>query len=138
MNRADLLYSVLKDGGRHSRRDIQQRVGYFLTNNAASELRAYLKPAGLDVVHTREGRVDFYELSPLRDTVGPENRADAPATVSRSGSSTAAGRENPALLSRSHVYASDPLHSPLPAGDFSPEGFPAPLEVHPDQLRIVA
>lgn len=58
MNRADLLYSVLKDGEPHSRRDIQRRVGYFLTNNAASELRK----RGLNVVHSRPGRVDTYQL----------------------------------------------------------------------------
>lgn len=59
MNRADLLHSVLKDGRRHSRRDIFDRVGFMLTNNAASELRA----RGVDVTHTREGRVDFYSLN---------------------------------------------------------------------------
>jgi biotin operon repressor len=39
VNRAELLLSVLKDGKPHSRRDIAERVGWFLTNNAASELR---------------------------------------------------------------------------------------------------
>lgn len=58
MNRADLLLSVLRDGKPHTRQDIFGRVGYFLANNAASELRA----RGFDVVHSREGRLDVYRL----------------------------------------------------------------------------
>ena len=62
MNRADRMLDVLRDGQRHSRRDLFERCGFFLTNNAASELRAQ----GYDVEQTRE-RVNgdvvyFYRL----------------------------------------------------------------------------
>ena len=60
MNRAELLLSVLRDHRPHSRQDIFDRVGYMLTNNAASELRA----CGYDIQHSRKGRVDVYQLLP--------------------------------------------------------------------------
>ena len=63
MNRADLLHSVLKDGREHTRREIFEQVGYMLTNNAASELRA----RGHNVQHTRKGRVDAYQLVSNRE-----------------------------------------------------------------------
>lgn len=34
------MLAVLRDGAWHTRREIQERVGFFLTNNAASELRS--------------------------------------------------------------------------------------------------
>jgi biotin operon repressor len=63
VNRAEKLLAVLQDGRPHSRREIQERVGYFLTNNAASELRA----KGYDVSYRREGRVDVYQLTTLAE-----------------------------------------------------------------------
>ena len=50
MNRADKMLSVLRDGKPHSRRDIFDRIGFLLTNNAAAELRAQ----GHDVRQSRE------------------------------------------------------------------------------------
>jgi hypothetical protein len=67
VNRAQKMLSVLIDGHRHSRHDIFNRVGFMLTNNAASELRRL----GFDVLHSNEGRVDFYELvTPLAEPTG--------------------------------------------------------------------
>lgn len=60
MNRADRLYSVLRDGRKHSRQEIFDAVGYMLTNNAASELRA----RGHDVRHLVERRLDVYWIPP--------------------------------------------------------------------------
>lgn len=59
MNRAAKMLSVLRDGQPHSREDIQTRVGFFLTNNAASELR----DQGFEVVRWNEGRRVFYRLA---------------------------------------------------------------------------
>lgn len=87
MSRADLLYEALKDGHRKSRHEIFRDAGaYFMTNNAAAELRAQLAPAGLDVRHTRVGRTDCYELVPLRRT-GGVHRMDPTPPVSRNGAS---------------------------------------------------
>lgn len=52
------MLSVLRDGQPHSREDIQQRVGFFLTNNAASELR----DQGYEVKRWNKGRRVFYQL----------------------------------------------------------------------------
>lgn len=59
MNRADRMLYVLRDGKPKSRREIQHVAGYFLTNNAASELRK----RGLVVKHWREGMTDYYQLA---------------------------------------------------------------------------
>lgn len=68
MNRADLLYSCLRDGNQWTRRDIYEHTGeFFLTNNAASELRKVLRPRGLTVLHTRQGRQDVYWIGSLRE-----------------------------------------------------------------------
>lgn len=68
MNRADLLYSCLRDGSPWTRRDIYEHVGeFFLTNNAAAELRVVLRPRGQDVLHSRAGRLDVYQIGPLRE-----------------------------------------------------------------------
>lgn len=40
VSRSQKMLHALQDGRWHSRREIQERVGYFLTNNAASELRS--------------------------------------------------------------------------------------------------
>lgn len=58
MNRADLLLSVLQDGREHSRADIVSKVGFFLTNNAASELRA----RGIGVEHRVTDGLHTYRL----------------------------------------------------------------------------
>lgn len=59
VNRADLLYAALKDGKPMSRREIFEHAGqFFCTNNAACELRQ----RGFDVPHTRDGRLDVYQL----------------------------------------------------------------------------
>ena len=57
-NRADLMLEVLSDGGVHSRQEIFERVGFMLTNNAASELR----DRGLNIVHRLERRIHTYQL----------------------------------------------------------------------------
>jgi len=53
------MLTVLRDGKPHSRHEIFQRVGFMLTNNAASELRA----RGLDVEETRDGDNYLYQLA---------------------------------------------------------------------------
>lgn len=68
MNRADLLLSVLQDGREHSREDIVGKVGFFLTNNAASELRA----RGINVTHRVRDGLHVYSLSAATgDPLGP-------------------------------------------------------------------
>lgn len=65
VNRADKMRRVLRDGKPHSREEIQQREGFFLTNNAAAELRAQ----GCDVRKTQDGATIFYTLvAPLNET----------------------------------------------------------------------
>jgi len=59
VNRADRLYSVLRDGRPHSRQEVFDRVGFMLTNNAASELRA----RGVPVEHRKDGGLDVYRLA---------------------------------------------------------------------------
>lgn len=64
MNRAARMYEVLRDGKPHSRRELHEAGGYYMTNNAAAELRAQ----GHAVEHTVETvngeRVDVYQLLP--------------------------------------------------------------------------
>lgn len=79
MNRAEKLRTVLADGRPHSRQDIFDKVGFMLTNNAASELRS----AGCDVQQWRDGGIYIYQLkapgpatqetpsSPRDDGAGP-------------------------------------------------------------------
>lgn len=59
MNRAERMQRVLRDGRWHSRREIQEREGWFLTNNAASELRA----RGLEIEQRRVKGIYEYRLS---------------------------------------------------------------------------
>lgn len=56
--RADRMLEVLRDGRPHSREEIFERVGFMLTNNAASELR----DKGYDVEHRVERRIHIYQL----------------------------------------------------------------------------
>lgn len=62
MNRAQKMLEVLRDGQLHSRREIFERAGFMLTNNAAAELRA----AGHKVIQHRRrvngDTVYFYQL----------------------------------------------------------------------------
>lgn len=74
MNRAERMLFVLRDGKPHTRQDIQHRAGYFLTNNAASELRR----AGHAVRQWRERGFYWYQLeaSPLSQSDGADIRED--------------------------------------------------------------
>lgn len=65
MNRADLLLSCLSDGRPWTRRDIFERVGFMLTNNAASELRA----RGIEVTHQVRKGQHVYRLGPQQMTL---------------------------------------------------------------------
>jgi len=58
IGRADRMLSVLQDGRAHSREEIFERVGFFLTNNAASELRK----RGYDISQRRERGIYIYQL----------------------------------------------------------------------------
>lgn len=73
MNRADLLLSVLKDGKPHSRHEVFERVGFMLTNNAASELRA----RGYNVDHGFAGGVHTYTLLDEGAAAAPSSSSDA-------------------------------------------------------------
>lgn len=81
MNRATRMLELLRDGQRHSRRDLFERCGFFLTNNAASELRA----EGHDIEQTREmvrgDVVYFYRLRGTLEASPPEpdQSADPPS-----------------------------------------------------------
>lgn len=75
MNRADRMYAALMDGKPRTRQEIQMKVGYFLTNNAASELRQ----RGHGVTHWKEGRTHYYQLTPLSQSDGADNRASTSA-----------------------------------------------------------
>ena len=67
VSRADRMLSVLRDGRPHSRQEIFEATGsFFLTNNAASELRA----KGLTVEQRRDRGVVIYQL------VGVEHAGD--------------------------------------------------------------
>lgn len=69
MNRADAMLQVLQDGRPHSRREIFDAAGgYFLTNNAASELRA----RGYIIEHTRTKSVDVYRLAAAAAASNPQ------------------------------------------------------------------
>jgi hypothetical protein len=60
-SRAAQMLRVLRDGKRHSREEILQLAGgFFLTNNAASELRRM----GYDVQHAYEKGLHVYWLVP--------------------------------------------------------------------------
>ena len=60
-SRADRMLEVLRDGRPHSRQEIFEAAGgYFLTNNAASEIR---KQHGLEVEHRVERGIHIYQLA---------------------------------------------------------------------------
>jgi hypothetical protein len=76
VNRADLLLSVLRDGRPHSRQDVFDAVGFMLTNNAASELRAQ----GHNILHSIDGGLHTYQLSSLLEE-GDPNEPDGALAV---------------------------------------------------------
>lgn len=60
VSRADRMLEVLRDGRPHSRHEIFEAAGgFFLTNNAASELRC---KRGLNIVQRRERGNVVYQL----------------------------------------------------------------------------
>jgi hypothetical protein len=81
VNRADLMLEVLSDGLPHSRQDIFAKAGcFFLTNNAASELRA----RGHVVEQSRKGGEFIYSL---RDATEIERLGPDGSVASRSEAS---------------------------------------------------
>lgn len=80
-SRADRMLEVLQDRRPHSREEIFERVGFMLTNNAASELRE----RGYDVEHRVERRVHIYQLVGLDEAAACE-----PSTASTPAQSAAA------------------------------------------------
>jgi hypothetical protein len=128
VNRAQLMLVVLRDGKPHTRRDIFERVGFQLTNNSASELRA----KGYDVRQSRE-RVDgvnvySYQLHGSLSERGkveggsPLTRARAslmPRSESEHGSLNESGcSEGPTLAVTGGVTdAPDSLSEPLSEGE---------------------
>lgn len=74
LSRADRMLAVLKDGREHSREEILHRSpgGFFLTNNAASDLRR----RGYDVRYRVKDGLRLYQLAGSLDAVS------APAEVS--------------------------------------------------------
>lgn len=65
VSRADRMLEVLRDGRPHSRQEIFEAAGgFFLTNNAASEIR---KKHGIDVAHRVERGVHVYQLASTSD-----------------------------------------------------------------------
>lgn len=68
-SRAQALLDVLEDGRRYRREDIFRITErFFLTNNAAAELRA----AGYDVRHEQDGDVHIYWLASTASPAEPE------------------------------------------------------------------
>lgn len=86
MNRADKMLAVLQDGRKHTRHDIFRAAGeFFLTNNAASELRG----RGVDVRHGKQDGADVYWLEQLDDPAdSPQGRVDPPLSPAGSSSCT--------------------------------------------------
>ncbi len=84
--RAAAMLSVLADGRKRSRDEIFEAAGrFFLTNNAASELRA----KGYDVRQGREGKLYVYWLVSARSSAAAA-RARRGASVSKPHSAVAA------------------------------------------------
>lgn len=74
VNRGDKMLKVLRDGRWHSRQEIFEAEGFFLTNNAASELRS----RGYKIEQRRERGVYIYRLVGALDEA-----ASSPSAVSR-------------------------------------------------------
>lgn len=101
MNRAAKMLEVLRDGRPHSRRELFECCGFFLTNNAAAELREQ----GYDVRQERRrvngDNVYFYSLASLSDGAGTDGApTDSP------------GRESaPSLSEASEGLTASPLQA---------------------------
>lgn len=81
MNRADRMLEALADGERHSRHEIFALAGcFFLTNNAAAELRA----RGLEIEQTRDAEEFYYRLVSLRDATEQDLPGPAGPVASQS------------------------------------------------------
>jgi biotin operon repressor len=101
LNRADRMLSVLKDGRTYSRREIMERAGWFMTNNAAAELRA----RGYQVEHRKEKGNDVYQLVGALDEAAAHAIGAVPA-ASSSASSNPPGKPSMGAA----VIAPDPPH----------------------------
>jgi hypothetical protein len=111
VSRADLLLSVLRDGKPHARQEVFDRVGFMLTNNAASELRAQ----GYNVRHSVDGGSHTYRMVSLLEEGEPE-------------------AETALLASSVSQAASNELASPSSSGDALdlPRTYSSPGEAGPD------
>lgn len=85
VSRADRMLEVLRDRRPHSREEIFERVGFMLTNNAASELRE----RGYDVEHRVERRIHIYQL------VGLDEAAAAGPSAAFAPSQSVAASSSP-------------------------------------------
>lgn len=135
MTHAEKVLQLLSDGKPHSHLE-GYRLGVMLHSRVAD-----LRKKGHVIECWREGDHYLYQLdvsaelarmlSPLRelDSSGaePGSRSGADGLPRENG-----GRDR----EQAHASLGAPLHSPLRAGDVSPEGSPAPPEVHPDQLSF--
>lgn len=96
MNRADRMYKLLQDRRPHSRRELHEAGGFYLTNNAASELRT----RGFNVAqHVRviDGRrVWYYQLVDLPTADADADASPSASTTSVAGSSDGMGLPPPA------------------------------------------
>jgi hypothetical protein len=139
VNRADLLLSVLRDGRPHSRQDVFDAVGFMLTNNAASELRAQ----GHNILHSIDGGLHTYQLSSLLEE-GDPNEPDgalavddivAMSPVPQAGrrpepaSPSSSGDAHPADAASSPEYAASVVSSPRDAAPDSPTQVPGQLSI---------
>jgi hypothetical protein len=143
VNRAELLLSVLADGRPHSRHEVFERVGFMLTNNAASELRA----RGYDVEHKVDGGLHTYHLASLLEGGAPNERASGPeqpapavetsvaSPVPQAGrrpepaSPPSSGDAHHADAASSPEYAASVVSSPRDAAPDSPTQVPGQLSI---------
>lgn len=109
MNRADKMLAVLRDGRIHTRHDIWRAVGeFFLTNNAACELRA----RGLDVFYDKSE--DTYRLCGSLDAAATAPTAVGPPDP-LPGRVLAAASSEPSNPGEAHE-ASDDRSAPRDGG----------------------
>ena len=91
-SRASRLYRVLRDREPHTRREVFEREGFMLTNNAAAELRPDLRVDGLEIVFDQ--KADSYQIVPLNGRVGESANAEERVL---GGSPPSPASETPAL-----------------------------------------
>lgn len=108
MNRASLMLAALEGNHWRSRLDIFEHAGrFFLTNNAASELRAL----GYDVEERRfQGNYEYRLLSPTAPAEEPDGlsllpRGEPPKTVVESGTPSSLSTSSAGQLSLEGVAA---------------------------------